>query len=197
MIITIASFKGGVGKTTTAVHLACYFQGLAQTLLVDGDPNRAVTEWSERKGLPVKVITEKQMAKHLSSYSHVIIDTEAHPSDMDLKDLAEGCDLLILPSTPDALSLGALTHTVERLEHFGAQNYRVLLTICPPRPNHDSTDARKWLKGEGWPTFKGEIRRLIAFQKAALAGVPVYDAPDTRAQDAWSDYLAIGREILK
>ncbi|WP_245927652.1 ParA family protein [Aphanothece hegewaldii] len=25
MLITVAGFKGGVGKTTTAVHIACYF----------------------------------------------------------------------------------------------------------------------------------------------------------------------------
>ena len=48
MIITVAGFKGGVGKTTTAIHLACYFaQQSEKTLLVDGDPNRS--SLSDRK----------------------------------------------------------------------------------------------------------------------------------------------------
>lgn len=48
MIITVASFKGGVGKTTSAVHLAAYFQQDKPTLLIDGDPNRRVTGCSAR-----------------------------------------------------------------------------------------------------------------------------------------------------
>ena len=49
MIITIASFKGGVAKTTTAVHLAAYLQDRSPTLLIDGDPeskrDRMVEAW--------------------------------------------------------------------------------------------------------------------------------------------------------
>jgi chromosome partitioning protein len=59
MIITVASYKGGVGKTTTAIHLAAYFQRLAPTLLIDGDIIRASTKWSHRgngKGYPFKVV---------------------------------------------------------------------------------------------------------------------------------------------
>jgi chromosome partitioning protein len=34
MFVTVASYKGGAGKTTTAVHLAAYLQRLAPTLLI-------------------------------------------------------------------------------------------------------------------------------------------------------------------
>ena len=37
MIIGVGNAKGGVGKTTDAIHLAAYLQTLAPTLLVDGD----------------------------------------------------------------------------------------------------------------------------------------------------------------
>ena len=37
-----------------------------------------------------------------------MIDTEARPEEEDLKALADGGDLLIIPTTPDALALDAL-----------------------------------------------------------------------------------------
>jgi len=197
MIITVASFKGGVGKTTTAVHLAAFLQKKSPTLLIDGDPNRSASKWTTRGELPFKVVDERQSARYARDYEHIVIDTEARPNEDDLRALADGCDLLVIPTTPDALALDALILTVEALEKVGADRYRILLTIIPPRPSRDGEEARQMLKRRGLPVFKGEIKRLVAFQKASLAGVPVYDVGDPRAGQAWSDYEGVGKEILR
>lgn len=110
--------------------------------------------------------------------------------------LAQGCDLLVIPGTPDALALEALMLTVQALKKLRTNNYRVLLTILPPPPSRDGEEARGTLIEAGVPMFSGQIHRFVAFQKAALAGVPVYEVADQRAARAWEEYVAIGKEIL-
>ncbi len=196
MIITVASHKGGVGKTTTAVHLAGFLQDRAPTLLIDGDPNRSATGWAKRGQLPFRVIDERQAARFARDYEHVVIDTEARPEEEDLRSLADGCDLLVIPSCPDALSLDALMQTTEALEKIGGK-FRVLLTIIPPKPSRDGEEARVTLTDCGLPLFAGSIRRLAAFQKAALAGVLISSVDDPRAPFGWQDYRGVGEEVLQ
>jgi len=198
MIVTVASFKGGVGKTTTAVHLAAWFQLDAPTLLIDGDLNRSATGWAGRGSLPFRVVDERQAARYAREYEHILIDTAARPAEEDLKALADGCDMLVIPTTPDALALEALMLTVGALDRVGASRYRVLLTIVPPKPSRDGDDARATLLDSGLPVFNHNIRRLSAFQKAALGGCLVGDVSiDPRAALGWYDYETIGEEIRK
>jgi chromosome partitioning protein len=60
MIVTVASFKGGVGKTTTAVHLAGILNEHAPTLLIDDDPNRSASAWAEPGRLAFPVVLEQE-----------------------------------------------------------------------------------------------------------------------------------------
>ena len=52
-IITVTGYKGGIGKSTTAFHLAAYFSDLGKTVLIDGDPNRTAIKWAGRNEAPL------------------------------------------------------------------------------------------------------------------------------------------------
>jgi len=194
MIITVAGFKGGVGKTTTAVHLACYFAKKSdKTLLVDGDPNRSSLSWSKRGTLPFQVCDLMSAAKASRGKEHVIVDTEAHPDKDELEALAEGCDLLVLPSTPDALALEALLSTIDNLQNL--TSYGVVLTMVDSRKKGTATQAKETLNRLSIPVFNQMIRRLTAYEKAALTGVPVYETGDRFGRIAWGEYESLAKEI--
>jgi chromosome partitioning protein len=195
MIVTVSAFKGGVGKSTTALHLATYFQNKADTLLVDGDLNRSALDWSNRGCLPFKVADEAQGVTLANLYEHIVIDTPARPTTDELKTIAEGCDLLVIPTTPDAIALFSTLQMVESLQQFKT-NYRILLTLIPPHPNKAGEEARTTLLKAGLPLFQTGIRRLTVFQRAALEGVPVNAVKDPYAQIAWRCYAEAGKEIL-
>ncbi|PZO20369.1 MAG: chromosome partitioning protein ParA [Leptolyngbya foveolarum] len=194
MIITVASNKGGVGKSTSAVHVAAFFSARGPTLLIDGDLNRSALQWAKPGKLPFEVCDIDEGVMLSRKYEHVIIDTPARPTAAELAKLAKGCDLLIVPSTPDALSIGPLLEMCKQLK---GRNYKILLTLIPPKPNQSGADARKAIAKAKLPLFETGIRRLECFKKAALAGVPVADVKgDSMAGIAASCYQKVGEEIL-
>jgi chromosome partitioning protein len=197
MIVTVASFKGGVGKTTTAVHLAAYLKDFGSVILIDGDPNRSATGWAKRGNLPFEVVDERQAPYRLvnNKPDHIVIDTQARPSEEDLQNLVRG-DLLILPTTPDALALDALLMTVMVLKKLDVSKFRILLTIVPPLPRKTGERAKEALALQGLPLFTHWIRRFACYETAALEGCPVFAVKDRNAGIAWKDYQQVGKELL-
>lgn len=196
MIVTITSHKGGVGKTTTAVHIAAYLSNLAPTLLLDGDSTRNATKWSQRgPGLPCRVASIDQAAKLGRDYKHIVIDTGQKPSMEDLKGAVDGCDLLIVPTVPSALDTDGLGDTLRDLLKLGATNYKVLFTKVAPDAIKEAIQLRTLLGQQKVPVFAGEIPRLKAYEKAAAVGTTAEHAEDRKSARAWEHYAAIGKEI--
>lgn len=203
MIITVASYKGGVAKTTTAIHIAAYLHTLAPTLLIDADVIRAATQWARRgngEGFPFRIVDETQGIKAAREYvnGHVVIDTEANPSRVDFKEVAQGCDLLIIPAVPETTATDGLIYTLKSLREIGSDRYRILITKVRPKPNRDADKLRAELADAGITAiFQAEIPNLVAFDKASAQGVPVNAVKgDENASRGWAAYEAAAKEMV-
>jgi chromosome partitioning protein len=195
-IITVTGYKGGVGKSTTAIHLATYLSDQGKVVLVDSDPNRSAKKWSERgKGTcPFIVADERQAMKIVNEADYVVIDTPARPNSDDIGELAKGCELIILPTAPDILCLEPLLEIAQEIKEA---KYKALLTVVPPYPSKDGQIMRDDLIEGGVPVFETMVRRTAGFPKAALQGVPVRDMENIRFKEAWDDYKLIGDEVMQ
>ncbi|MBD2101029.1 ParA family protein [Leptolyngbya sp. FACHB-261] len=199
MLISFVGFKGGVGKSTSSMHLAGYLSDHGGTLLIDGDQNRTALNWAKRgPGMPFSLVDETQIPD-LNSFVHVVVDTPARPAPDDLEDLAKS-DLCICPATPSAPDLEALLGTIDTLSSLGAR-YKVLLTLIQASTT-EGEEAQSMLVEKGIPVFQRLIRGLAVHRRAADQGCLVRDAKDNRgrrdpmAGRAWAEYRAIGEEVL-
>lgn len=199
-VVSLVSAKGGVGKSCSAIHLATYFSDRKKVLLIDGDQNRSCIDWrdsyqGEGSGLPFTIADEKTAVRLISSHSLVVLDTAGGESERDLKEAAEGSDLLILPTMPDVVSVKPTLRTLlmlqQALPHIPI---RLLITIVPPAPSREGQELQTDLQKDGIPVFQTMIRRSTAFGKAAAKGIPIRDMP-ARDRLGWLDYQALGREI--
>lgn len=199
-LITVTSYKGGCGKSTTAFHLAAYFSDRYKVLLMDGDPNRTCIEWAERgKDLALckfTVVDERKAIKLIPQHEVIIVDTQARPGTDDLKELAEDADLLILPTTPDILSANPMLVTAQDLQGLkGGVLYRALVTVVPPPPNTSGNQMKADLEENQVPVFDTMIRRTVGFSEAALQGIPIRNLKNSKQRRGWLDYESLGKEI--
>jgi chromosome partitioning protein len=192
-IITLTGYKGGIGKSCTAVHLATFLSDFGNVLLIDGDPNRTAINWNKRGGLPFDCVDERKAAKTIPGRDFLVIDTPARPDSDDLKELAGGCDLLILPTIPDAASIEPMMETSQAL---GSASYKALITMSPSFPNKDGQILRDEMIAAKIPVFKTMIRRSTSFAKATNQGVPIRSLTG-RDRIPWADYFNLGKEVLE
>lgn len=202
MIVALASAKGGVAKTTTAIHLAASLSADSATLLVDWDKEtKSATKWKARiesgkDPLPFAVCSPEQMPKLLKDYEHVVIDTKAAASKAQLQDLIEGSSLLIVPTFANIMSLDTLLETIDSLRGLDSSRFRVLLTNVPPKPQKDGDAARALIEELGLPIFRTQIRHSKAFERAAERGLTVGQVRGYEVSSlAANDYETLCEEI--
>lgn len=167
MILTLGNRKGGVGKSTSAVYLACLLAREGRTLIVDADPQGSILSWSEEAGdgFPAAVVqwATRDLAKRVGEvsgdYAHIVIDTGRAPGDDDpvLRQALIASDTLIVPFAPslmDVRELGRVLGMVQELEPLHKMRTHLLMTRVRAGTN-SSKQAREGLSD--LPLFTAQI----------------------------------------
>ena len=55
-VLSFANRKGGSGKTTSALHLACQLARSTNVIVIDADPNNPICKWASKPGIHDKSI---------------------------------------------------------------------------------------------------------------------------------------------
>lgn len=121
MRVAVVNTKGGVGKTTTAIHLATGLHRQGRTLLVDTDRQQSAVLWSQQEEhwpFPVIARSTNDVHRHLVelavSFEHVVIDTP--PGDLGvIRSAVMAVDTVVVPVSPTGLDLNRMLPTFELL----------------------------------------------------------------------------------
>ena len=208
-VITLATSKGGVAKTTLARSLAAYWFAIGhKPALIDADPEKrlfnrynaqgplgAVPVISEPEELVAQVIEELR-AKH----GPVIVDSAGFRNRTTIAALV-GADLAIIPlkPAPDDVDAAIATYNLireinETPERSGHPIRAAMILTMTMRGTVIARHVRNELEAAGYPLLQAEMPHRVSYPEASIQGLsPNVVEPDGAAAH---DIAEIVHELL-
>jgi chromosome partitioning protein len=183
-IITIATTKGGAGKTTLArLILGRSAQSGLRAAALDADFNHTLTDWvTTAAKYPITVRHELDETKIVPLVSElheandvVVVDTAGAASQATI--FAIGCaDLVLVPVAPSSADIVEAIKTVNLIKSASQMMRkeiptRVVLTAVQPGTNI-AEHIEKEVTKAGLPVLSTRLHRLVAFQEMSFTGIP-------------------------
>ena len=184
MMISLTNQKGGVGKSTIAVHLAVWLHDLGcRTALLDADKQRSSSGWvaQAEAGITVRVADTPEacvaQARGLLATHDVIVGDGPGGIDEVSRAMLLLSDLALLPITPSILDLRSVQQATGIL-HYAQQingNRPVGRLILNKMRTRDtiSRELRDAAPGLGVGVAATVLRDLQAYRDAAQQGTIV------------------------
>ena len=194
MIYAFLNQKGGVGKTTLAIHVAdALSRRRSRVLLIDADPQQTAMKWSTfRTGenrfsviAMAKPTLHKELPPIYADYDDIVIDGPPRVHDL-AKSIILSADLVLMPVQPSPADVWATSETVdlvdearvfkESLKSAIAINRKIVNTVI-------GRDVREALSTLNTPILQSDISQRVAFAEALNTGQTVMDL-DARGRAA-------------
>lgn len=189
MIVALLNQKGGVGKTTLALHLAGQWarEGRRVTV-IDADPQGSALDWSAqraREGLPrlfgviglARDTLHHEAPELAQEVDHVVIDGPPRVAAL-LRSALLAADLVLIPAQPspfDGWASAEMLRLLEEVRLFRPDLLaRFVLNRCAAR-TVIARETRLALAGHEPAVLAARIGQRVAFADAARTGRLVCD----------------------
>ena len=179
-IVTVATMKGGSGKSTIASCLAVHWHLCGRhTTIIDADPQRSIARLASREralgGVPVVEDATDGAWKRAQSLAvpgcQIIIDTPGFRSQATLACIVAS-DFLLVPVKASPLDIDRMLDTLNSLIE-GESGRRAKFRCVLAQTTRDSVIAkhiRAELVEAGIPVLKSEMTNRVIYAEAALWG---------------------------
>lgn len=186
MIISFLNQKGGVGKTTLAVHLsmALALRG-GRVLLVDADPQGSALDWSASRqaeprfpviGLPTKNL-HREVQAHIPNYTYIIIDGPPRVNEL-ARAAIMAADIVLVPVQPSPYDVWAAKEITDLLSEaavFKAKQKSAFVINRKITNTAIGRDVAHALADYPYPVLTAAISQRVAFAESAAQGSTVLE----------------------
>jgi chromosome partitioning protein len=206
MIISIQNQKGGVGKTTLAVHLShALALRKSKVLLLDADPQGSARDWAAARETeaPFAVLGMDRPTIHrdlpaiAQDYDHVIIDGPPRVTDL-AKSAIAAADLVVIPIQPSPYDVWAAQAVIDLIKEVSVFKETLISVFVVNRKIKGTAigrDVAEALGGFELPVMKSSICQRVLFAESAASGQTVFELEPKGA--AAREVNALMKELLE
>jgi chromosome partitioning protein len=203
--ILLANPKGGCGKTTLAVNLACYYARRGLTVaLVDLDEQGSCMTWLEQRPEKHPEIMGWHAVRGgkppFNDTDVVVMDGPARIKSAKLERALDNAHVVLVPALPSIFDLQAVSGFLEILQDYPSVQRgkkRVGIVANRLRSNTISTQDLKKALRKIEPPVVGNLSDSQIYVRAGARGLGIFDVAKSQSQHLRDEWRSLIRFVNK